>query len=154
MTLYSTFPPCVYTLRQFVQKAEQIKDEDEDLFLQFVVTGQATVENPPHQVVIDPIRDNSIHDDDEILITRDYDSFLGITNHIVVDSDISIYPVSNPSDTLTTSIHLKYPMQRGDVSNLPTVAANLNLQVPCRPPRLRRITEFPICSWGYLVLDT
>jgi hypothetical protein len=117
MPLYSTFPPRIYTLRQFVQKADELKDEDEDLFLHFVVTGQGIVENPAHQVVIDPIRDSSIRDDDEILMSRDYDSVLGITHNILVDSDVSIYPVSNPSDTLTTSIHMKYPLVRGDVSN-------------------------------------
>jgi hypothetical protein len=89
---------------------------DQDTFLNFVLTGQNTLDDAPHQAVVDPTR-NRIHANDRIFGSRDYDSFLGAQANIAVKSDISIYPASNPADTLTTSIHLKRAIPQGNVSS-------------------------------------
>jgi hypothetical protein len=106
----------IYTLKQFVQTAEHLQQADGDAFVDFVITGRNTVAEPPHQAVIDPLRGAGIRIDDSIEVLRDYDSALGPNPDIVVKCDIAVYPVSNPTDTLTTSIHIKYPIRRGNVS--------------------------------------
>jgi hypothetical protein len=66
---------------------------------------------------VDPNR-NAVEEDHPIVHSHDYDSAFSLTTGIVVDSTISVYPVPNPVETLTMSIHLKYPIVRGDVSEL------------------------------------
>jgi hypothetical protein len=112
----------MYSLRNFNHEATRLNDlDDKTGLLRFVLTGQVLDENSLHQAVIDPLREHSIQEDQEIIVSRDYDSILGVTSNIVVESDISVYPVSNPVDSLTTSIHLKYGIEGGDVSQDYTV---------------------------------
>lgn len=113
-SLYSALPPKTYTLNEFVLRAEALKAEDQDAFHQFILTGQVNGEDG-HQVVLDPIR-NVLDDDHSISIARDYDSLLTFQSNIVVDCPISIYPIPNPVEVLTTSIHLQYPIIKDDVS--------------------------------------
>jgi hypothetical protein len=124
--LYSTLPTRAYTLHEFIIKSNECRRLDEDIVLHFILTGQCLLEGDQHQAVVDPTRDAAITLEDEILITRDYDSVLGVTSNIVVDSDISVYPASNPTDTLTTSIHLKYPIVKGNVNSLRTRSTHYN----------------------------
>src|SRR5579859_6979945 len=115
--LYSNLPPRTYSLRDFNHQATRFNDSDDKTgLLRFVLTGQVFDEVSPHQAVVDPLRGHSIWEDQEIKVSRNYDSILGIASNIVVQSDISIYPVSNPADALTTSIHLKYGIERDNVS--------------------------------------
>jgi hypothetical protein len=113
-SLYSVLPPQTYTLEEFVLRAEALKTEDQNVFHQFILTGQFNGKNA-HQAVLDPIR-NVLEDNHFISIARDYDSLLTFQSHIVVDCPISIYPIPNPVEVLTTSIHLQYPVVKGDVS--------------------------------------
>lgn len=108
--------PQTYTLNEFVLRAEALKAEDEDAFYQFILTGQVNGE-PGHQAVLDPIR-NILDDDHSISIARDYDSLLTFQSDIIVNCPISIYPIPNPVEVLTTSIHLQYPILKGDVSSV------------------------------------
>lgn len=109
--LYSSLPSQSYTVKEFVRKAKTLEREDGHAFLRFVLTGEAD----EHQAVLDPIR-NTLGRDHDVVATRDYDSVIGITKDIVVKSSISVYPVPNPAEVLTTSIHIKYPMKTGRVS--------------------------------------
>jgi hypothetical protein len=118
MSLYSVLPPRTYTLHEFSLRAEALKSEDTDSFHQFILTGQVNNSDEPandHQAVLDPIR-NILDDNHCISISRDYDSMLTLQHNIIVNSPISIYPVPNPAEVMTTSIHLKYPVTKGDVS--------------------------------------
>jgi hypothetical protein len=115
--IYSNLQPRTYSLRNFNHQATRYHDSgDKTGLLRFVLTGQVLDEDSPHQAVIDPLREHSIREDHVIKVSRDYDSILGVTSNIVVDSDISVYPVSNPMDTLTTSIHLQYGVESDEVS--------------------------------------
>lgn len=122
---YSTLPPKIYSLSDFNRAAKHLvlqseadnnpeADAASREFVNFVLTGR--YESEGHQVSVDPTRGAGLHQGEEIYGTHDFDSFLGITETIVVQSNIFIYPVSNPSATLTTSIHLKRGIQRGNVS--------------------------------------
>jgi hypothetical protein len=116
--LYSTLPHEVYTLNEFVQEADRIKDVSPNALVDFIITGQNMATDPPHQAVIDPLRNATIRDTDEILVLRDFDSALLPSPGIIVTCHIAVSPISNPADTLTKSIHLKYPIQRGNVGHI------------------------------------
>jgi hypothetical protein len=116
-SLYSSLPTWSYSLHEFVAYASTLKDENPDAFRRFILTGE--VENN-HQAVLDPTC-NVLQDDHAIALAHDYDSMITFQSNIVVDCPISVYPVPNPAEALTTSIHLKYPIIQGDVSKLPPI---------------------------------
>ena len=60
-----------------------------------------------HQATINPLRDY-LHLEEEITVSRDYDSVLRITKEIVIECRLCIDPVSNPIDALSMSIHLNH----------------------------------------------
>jgi excinuclease UvrABC helicase subunit UvrB len=68
-----------------------------------------------HQAVVDPIR-NVLQEDVEVTELRDYDSMIGYTDEIIVSSTISVYPVPNPAEVLSSSVHMNRPVTRGNVS--------------------------------------
>jgi hypothetical protein len=110
--LYSTLPPKTYTLAEFIQHSKYLEQQpDNAAFTRFVLTGEAD----DHQAVLDPLR-NALPDGHPIQVYRDYDSALNIHDRIIVDASISVHPIPNPTHTLTTSIHIKLPITRGDVS--------------------------------------
>jgi hypothetical protein len=112
--LYSQLPAQSYSLHEFVARASALKDENADAFRRFILTGE--VEND-HQAVLDPTR-NVLEPDHCISVARDIDSLVSFQQGIVVDCPISIYPVPNPAEVLSTSVHLRYPITRGDVRKL------------------------------------
>lgn len=116
MDLYSSLRQKVYSLDDFVKQAELVANEGDDhtAFDRFMLTGEFKDE---HQATVDPIR-NIIKDDHNIKALRDYDSMVSFTTEIVVDSTISIYPVPNPAQVLSTSVHIHYPITRGDVRGI------------------------------------
>jgi hypothetical protein len=60
-----------------------------------------------HQATIDPLRDY-LHLEEDITVSRDYDSILRITKEIVIKCRLCIDPISNPTDALSMSIHLSH----------------------------------------------
>ncbi|KAG0695742.1 hypothetical protein DFH29DRAFT_1005196 [Suillus ampliporus] len=46
-----------------------------------------------------------------VRVVRDYDSIISFTDWLPVTSDLFLYPVTNPDDTLKSSLHLKVPMK-------------------------------------------
>jgi hypothetical protein len=124
--LYSTLPTKIYTLEEFVATAHEIQNVNEDAFIDFAITGRNMVAQPSHQVVIDPLRGAGLRQSDNILVFEDFDSVLGIDDRIVVDTDIAVYPVSNPADSLSTSIHMTFPILKGNVSSLDDVCTHRN----------------------------
>jgi hypothetical protein len=115
MDLYSSLPLQVYSVGDFVQTAEDIWETDGyAAFNRFVLTGEV---HNNHQAVIDPVR-NVLEEDAVVWGNHDYDSLIGLCDDIVVDSSISVYPVPKPAEVLSTSVHLTYRIQRGDVSGM------------------------------------
>jgi hypothetical protein len=115
--LYSRLPTRSYTLGLFNQEARRLHsnfhNENMEPFLRFMLTGDAG----DHQAIVDPIQ-NTLQENDSIKVSRDFDSAIGIAENVVVLSSISVYPVPNPADVLTTSIHLTYTVGEGEVSNI------------------------------------
>ena len=91
--------------------AKTLYDTDIHEFLRFVLSGEVASE---HQAVIDPFH-NILKPGFYVDSMHDYDSVIGITEDIVVLSGISVYPIPNPSEVLTTSIHLTYGITNGNV---------------------------------------
>ena len=152
--LYSSLPTKSYTLGLFNQEAHRLHsnfhNENMEPFLRFVLTGDAG----DHQVVIDPIQ-NALQGNDSISGSRDYDSAIGVMENIAVLSSISVYPVPNPADVLSTSIHLTATVREGEVSNIlnrEIAKANLNEEQERHtyPPH----PEFSIWVLGSTPYDT
>jgi hypothetical protein len=61
------------------------------------------------QYSIEPTR-NKFQAPREVSVIRDYDSFLSFTDWLPVKSDLFIYPLNNPVETLHSSVHIKVPM--------------------------------------------
>ncbi|KAJ8584373.1 hypothetical protein M405DRAFT_845212 [Rhizopogon salebrosus TDB-379] len=62
------------------------------------------------QYSMEPTR-NAIAARTLVSIVRDYDSLISFTDWIPIISDLFIYPVTNPVDTLKAQLHLKVPMR-------------------------------------------
>jgi hypothetical protein len=113
-SLYSSLPQKVYTLEQFVRQAKALaaQDHQKHAFIRFLVTGEYFEQ---HQAVVDPIR-NVLENGQHVDVARDYDSVIGIADRIVVTSSIAIYPIPKPVEALSTSIHIRYAIQKDNVS--------------------------------------
>jgi hypothetical protein len=109
--LYSLLPTQSYSLKEFIERAKALYSDEVFEFLTFILTGE---DRRNHQAILDPFR-NVLPPGDLVDSMRDYDSVIGITEHIVVRSAISVYPIPNPVEVLTTSIHLKYGVKTGNV---------------------------------------
>lgn len=106
--------PRIYlTLEEFCQRAQTLREEDEAAFVKFVLCG--TLDD--RQAVIDT-NVNGIEDDDEICVTRDYDSILGLTWDIMIVGPLMIYPLSRREDTLSVNVHFSYHFTNESVCHL------------------------------------
>jgi len=111
-------PTVSFTLGQFVAHALSLSCND-NKYLPFVLTGRFLDDDGrPAQAFIDSIRD-MVDDDHPLSIIRDYDSLLGLANDFLVDGTITMFTVPHPTLALTTSIHLKRDIRRGQVSPTP-----------------------------------
>lgn len=123
MALFNNLPVVTHTLREFADRAFNLHENDEtdDNFIRFVLTGEYTDnQGGSKQAFIDPIQ-NFIEPDHSLLISRDYDSLLGIADKVMVDCPISVYVVPHDTFSLRTSIHLKHPIYHEGVSfSIPT----------------------------------
>jgi hypothetical protein len=115
MDLYSSLPLKVYSVGDFVQYAQHLQEtQGFDASNRFLLTGEVSNK---HQAVVDPIR-NVLDEGVEVAGRRDYDSVVALTEDIRLESSISVYPVPKPAEVLSTSVHLTYEIQRGDVSGM------------------------------------
>ncbi|KAG1817551.1 uncharacterized protein BJ212DRAFT_1299101 [Suillus subaureus] len=72
-----------------------------------VLTGKDIEKNI--QYSIEPTQ-NKFNAPREVSVIRDYDSFISFTDWLPVKSDLFLYPLNNPVDTLHSSVHIKVPM--------------------------------------------
>ncbi|KAG1717976.1 hypothetical protein EDB19DRAFT_1921560 [Suillus lakei] len=98
--------------------------------LNLILTGKDSATGIQYSV--EPTRDRFTYER-EVTVVRDYDSLISFTHWIPVISNIFIYPVSNPVDTLTSNIHLKVPMKihehQAEVAVFPHHVPNICLGV-------------------------
>lgn len=99
------------SVQEFCQRAKDLLASNQAEFVQFVLTGQDT---DGTQACIDPVF-NRVVPDDHVVAVRDYDSLLGISSRILVDTHIVVYPVSNQEDTLSSNLHIKYEFTTANV---------------------------------------
>lgn len=102
-------PRIEYSLRGFCDEAGNILEGDaqtpgdDAAFVQFVVCGI----HADGQAHVDPMLDR-LQELEDISIHRDFDSVLGVCEHILVTQDLSLYPVARKQDVLQKNIHLSY----------------------------------------------
>jgi hypothetical protein len=144
--LYTDLPPQAYSLSRFNMHARELFVDDPDEFIRFVLTGEVPTK---HQAVIDPLR-NHLDSQQDLNVSRDYDSLLAITDDIVFDCQFTITPVSNPTDALTTSIHLKHNLAVGEVCA--SISFSLRRGLSCiqeiRPTPYHRIPNAKLGTFG------
>jgi hypothetical protein len=117
--LFNNHPVVSHSLREFSDRAYAFHENDEtdDNFILFVLTGEYVDDDgQPKQAFVDPIQ-NFIEPDHSLLISRDYDSLLGIADKLMVNCPISVYVVPHDTFALKTSIHLKHAVTHRDVSS-------------------------------------
>src|ERR1700742_1621472 len=117
MEIYSHFPTTTFSLAGFSRKAKKLDDAGlESEFIQFVLTGEFLDESGDVvQAFVDPIL-NVVSPRAGLLIQCDYDSLLGISKDIPVTASIAVYPVPDPVRTLSSSVHLTFPIRVNNVS--------------------------------------
>lgn len=118
MNLFNNHPVVSHSLREFADRAYGFHENDEtdDNFLRFVLMGEyIDDEGHPQQAFVDPIQ-NVIDDNHFLMISRDYDSLLGIADKVMVHCPISVFVVPHDTFALKTSIHLQHPVTYHGVS--------------------------------------
>lgn len=118
-SIYNNHLTVSHTLNEFTNRLSNLfADEEYDAFIRAGLTGEYCDEaGINRQIFIDPLR-NYVPGDHSITVTRDYDSAIGISDRILVNCDINVYAVPHPTHSLTSSIHIKYPIERPGVSSL------------------------------------
>ena len=109
-------PPRTIGLVEFVQLTESYAhDQDPDRLLNFILAGRAPNSNPNaaythRRVFVNPRYDNEFPDDYTIL--GDFDSVIGLTRLLLFSDAITWHLFPPFSETLTTSVHIKWPIVR------------------------------------------
>jgi hypothetical protein len=113
----SRLPLRTYSFRDYIRTAKDLlpsnEDDDSINFQQFILTGENIRDNC--QAFVDPTQ-NAIYDSEPLNLARDYDSLIGVTENIVTQGSICVYPAPNPAEVLRKSIHMAYPVSDGEVS--------------------------------------
>ena len=106
------------------QKMEIAVEHQYDLcaYMKYVITGQDEVNDTTAriQVLRDALPGSWI--DDNVEITRDFDSLIGFSTTLPLRCPLSIYPVVPFKDTLTKAVHVEYNLRIGNVG----LSANLS----------------------------
>jgi len=112
-----------------------LSQQDQVAFVHFCLNGMYK----DGQVYLDA-NENAISDKVAIGLSRDYDSLLGIDSEIVVQRELTMYPVSRKEDTLSTNIHLIYHFECATVSSL--YFSSHTLSCIDRAPLMHPFTRF------------
>jgi hypothetical protein len=67
------------------------------------------------QIAVDAILDR-MDDREQFEGSRDYDSLLGISEHIRIRGPLTVYPIAKHDDTLKTDLHIKHTFHCRQVS--------------------------------------
>ncbi|KAF9442097.1 hypothetical protein P691DRAFT_765570 [Macrolepiota fuliginosa MF-IS2] len=118
-TVYNNLDTVTHTLDEFTARLNSsFTNHDFDAFIKTGLTGEYLDDNGARkQVFIDPLL-NHVQDDHQITITRNYNSTISISEDILVATSINVYAIPHPTFALSTSIHLKYPIQRDGSTKL------------------------------------
>ncbi|KIJ45379.1 hypothetical protein M422DRAFT_251152 [Sphaerobolus stellatus SS14] len=93
-----------HSVYSFVKRAQELyKDEDKSEFVKFTLTGN----DSGRQVFVDTLQ-NRMGAQESYLMTRDYDSVLGISTNVMVNQSLQMHPVCRFEETLKHNVHLKH----------------------------------------------
>ncbi|PPR05563.1 hypothetical protein CVT26_008757, partial [Gymnopilus dilepis] len=91
------------TVGQFYKKCKDYLEQDPTKFVKFTLCGM-DADGP---FLVDPLRE-CIKRSESFVVTRDYDSLLGIHDNILATSYITIHTLARNEDSLSSNVHLKY----------------------------------------------
>ncbi|KAF8881146.1 hypothetical protein CPB84DRAFT_1687319 [Gymnopilus junonius] len=92
-----------FTLDQFYKRSKDLSQEDQAHFVKFTLAGL----DSDGEFVVDPIS-NRMRPAENFVVTRDYDSLLGISEHIDASSYITAHTLARNTDSLSSNVHLKH----------------------------------------------
>jgi hypothetical protein len=105
--MYNNLAEKIYSLHEFTTHAKYLTDNHVNPleYIRFVLTGEVPGE---HQAHVNALL-NKLRPQDSISTRRDYPCVLGFTRDLVaVNCPVIIYPICDPEDAITTTIHLDY----------------------------------------------
>lgn len=113
-------PPHTVGLQEFILAARDLSDSEDDghAFMQYILAGRVDIAGEAHRLFLNPTLELDAPEDPTV--SGDFDSLIGLTPHLPFTAALSIHAVPPFRDTLTTDVHLTYPIQRG-VSVCPSV---------------------------------
>ena len=100
-----------YSIGRFYRKCKSYLEDDPTKFVKFTLCGM-DAEGP---FVMDPMRER-MKASESFIVTRDYDSLLGIHEHIFATSYVTIHTLARNEDSLSANVHLKYEFTSSRVS--------------------------------------
>lgn len=107
-------PALTYSIQEFNARARGTLTGGARIpeFVNFALAGRARDEDGEKRVNIDVFKDcEQLHVRNDVTITRDYDSVIGITHNLPFCGPFSIYPAPNFRDCLVRSNHLRKRIQ-------------------------------------------
>lgn len=134
-----------YNLSQFCATAAELLEDEarHEQFVRFMLSGMLETT----QAVVTPSF-NRLRRRDEIIIERDFDSLLGISNEIEFNTAITVFPVARRQDTLTRNVHLTHQIRTVEVSSI-SLSIDLML-ILSRVTKTSLYTPYPTLRLGGL----
>lgn len=107
-SFYSRFDRVSHTLKAFNIRADDLRRKEGDAaFMQFCLTGEYKgTDSRPLQAFIDVSQTTNPADDD-LRITRDFDSVFGLTEDFYCTQPIDVWAVPHCSYAIKSNIHLE-----------------------------------------------
>lgn len=113
-----TLPVVTLSLREFNDQAHFILNSNRHHpryfdFVNFVLAGRIPLEDGTiGRVKLDPIKDlDDMSNQDSVIVTRDYDSIIGISTKIPFTVPVAVYPLANFRDSLRRTNHLTHSIR-------------------------------------------
>ncbi len=106
-------PPKTVGLEEFLLTARDLADTDDDghAFMQYILAGRADIDGEARRLFLNPTLD--LDAPESPTVSGDFDSLIGLTEHLPFTAALSIHAVPPFRETLTTDVHLTYPIRRG-----------------------------------------
>lgn len=104
------------SLAQFNQRALRYLEQAEYIghaaFVQFVLAGRYEHHQESRRAILDPELDAVPLVQEELTLTRDFDSLIGISTNLPFTTSFNIFPVPPFRDTMIADNHLLYSFRR------------------------------------------
>lgn len=107
-------PSVTLSLREFNATACQLLDQADDQlpFVRFVLAGRMATHAGEMRVNIDPTKNLTPMTDVPTIVSRDYDSIIGVSDNLPYCTPLSFYPFPNFKQSLSKTNHLTHPVRQ------------------------------------------